>query len=552
MSGSLQAWKHCILSGLVFTDAIVFNGIIGNLMSILEDILGRNMAKNAAILAIQMGLSSLIAIAGRFLTDDYFGKYIMINISIVIYIIALVILCFLLRIEEDASIYVTCFLIAVGHGCFESLLEEYGKDQIDTANFGGRRVLHYVWWRTPKFLGSAVGSIILLIAEKCGWKYEWKYAGWLTTGVMVVASSLFFCSKFLYDFRNDKPATSPYGRVIRVFVAATLNIHLPGPVPGDLHEEEEHDHILPHSNSLRCLDKAAIRPRQEDAEKNKWWQCRVTEVEEIKCLLHTFPTWATLVMCGIVSTVQQTLFIEQAYYMERRLGSVKVPVTSLFMLAGLPKLLIDKFHPRRPDRIITLGIFFSILCCITAALVESRRLNAYNGGHVLYDEEDQENKHDVVNVSIFWLLPQFFLIGAMDGLVYSGIHDFFDDHLPDSMKSLDFSFFKSVHAAGYFLFALLATIMNKATKWFGVDINSSRVDYVYWGLGILSLINFFIYGYISGIFSPIREGKENDLNGTNNDNDETTTSAQGRTTTIEMRTVEQLESGASTASSEHV
>ncbi|XP_058099932.1 protein NRT1/ PTR FAMILY 5.6-like [Magnolia sinica] len=230
---------------------------------------------------------------------------------------------------------------------------------------------------------------------------------------MVIAFISFLCGRSTNNLDKDKSPKSPLTRVIRVFVAAMLNRNLHCPMDTThLHEnlEKEHDHLLPHTNSLRCLDKAAIPPSPEDAEENKWRLCRVTEVEENKLLLGTLPIWVTLVMCGIVLSVQQTLFVEQAYHMERALGSVKVPVTSLFVLAGLSKAAIYGVHFTPLDRITILGhgitpklqigfgMFSSILCCMTAALVERRRLDAYNR-HYFVNEENEEDPKAVQRYS---------------------------------------------------------------------------------------------------------------------------------------------------------
>ncbi|XP_058099626.1 protein NRT1/ PTR FAMILY 5.6-like isoform X2 [Magnolia sinica] len=591
--------------GLIFSDAIVGNAIMGNLMFILRRGLGKNMARNAIVFAIQMSFTSLMAIAGSFVADAYFGKYRMIMISTIIYIIALVIISCLIWIAAAYSVYVACLLMATGQGCFQSLLENYGEDQIN-AYYEGKniaKVLHQIWWWTSSFLGMAVGSIILLCAEE----YGWRYSCWVIVGVMVVAFILFWCGKSSYDLKYDKSPKSPLTRVIRVFVAATLNRHLDCPTDKThLHEnpEEEHNDLLPHTDSLRCLDKAAIRPSNQDANKNtippsqqdteknqeekketekiNWRLCRVTEVEENKLLLGVFPIWATLVMCGTVLSMQKTLFIEQAYHMDRRFGSILIPVTSLFLLPGLSKAAIYAVHFLPLDRItilgqelipksqIGLGMFSSILCCMTAALVEKRRLNTYKGCdlgvncHLLHQMYEGFGYGDI-RMSIFWLFPQFFLIGAMDGFVSCGIKDFFNDYFP-SMKSFEYSFSQSVLAAGYFLFALLALIISKATSWFGKNMNRSRADYFYWGLGILSFINLCIYAYISQRFSSVKKCKEimekepnignsnktrND-NGNNNDNSEVTTSAEERTPAIEIAIVKQQEMGTHVTSSEHV
>nr|DAD26663.1 TPA_asm: hypothetical protein HUJ06_028131 [Nelumbo nucifera] len=73
---------------------------------------------------------------------------------------------------------------------------------------------------------------------------------------------------------------------------------------------------------------------------------------------------------------------------------------------------------------VALGMLFSVLCCITAEKVEARRLSVIRK-HVLLEMPD-----NTIPMSVFWLLPQFLLLGALDGLARNDIKDFFGEQAP--------------------------------------------------------------------------------------------------------------------------
>ncbi|GLT70621.1 hypothetical protein SLA2020_426890 [Shorea laevis] len=64
-----------------------------------------------------------------------------------------------------------------------------------------------------------------------------------------------------------------------------------------------------------------------------------------------------------------------------------------------------------------IAMLFSILCCITAAKVETKRLDVIKI-YGLLDKPDEE-----IPMSMFWLLPQFFLLGALDGISHNLLGD---------------------------------------------------------------------------------------------------------------------------------
>ncbi|XP_073271478.1 uncharacterized protein [Primulina huaijiensis] len=77
-----------------------------------------------------------------------------------------------------------------------------------------------------------------------------------------------------------------------------------------------------------CLDKAATviptQPREE--QKNKIWRlCTVTEVEETKVIVRMIPVWMTFILCGVVSALGITFFVEQLENLDQKVWSLRFP-----------------------------------------------------------------------------------------------------------------------------------------------------------------------------------------------------------------------------------
>lgn len=85
----------------------------------------------------------------------------------------------------------------------------------------------------------------------------------------------------------------------------------------------------------------------------------------------------TFLVCGMVSSIGNTYFVEQANHMNRKVGSWNVPLLAL----QLPVIFFKFFHDKWLDLFFECGknrlsiaivgiksaMFYSVLCCITAA-----------------------------------------------------------------------------------------------------------------------------------------------------------------------------------------
>ncbi|GAY50676.1 hypothetical protein CUMW_128560 [Citrus unshiu] len=282
----------------------------------------------------------------------------------------------------------------------------------------------------------------------------------------VIATLLFLSGTCTYE--NKEPEGSPLTSVFRVFVASTTKLfyRLPSDA-SELYEGNDTDDSFSDSDDssfvqptcgLGCLEKAAVilpNGTIEQQETNRWRLCSVTEVEETKRLLRMIPICLTFIIPGVVSSIGNTYFVEQADLLNKKVGNLKATTVILLPYYNNVNKRVAKMYTGclllfalmgRKKYVHVVGFAISmvaaILCCITAAMVENRRLDVARS-HGLIDKPDAE-----IPMSLFWLLPQFFLLGCFDGIREKSIDDFFTDQCPRSLSKYATLFSTAVTGLG--------------------------------------------------------------------------------------------------------
>lgn len=82
--------------------------------------------------------------------------------------------------------------------------------------------------------------------------------------------------------------------------------------------------------------------------------------------------------------------------------------------------------------------------------------------------------------------------------------EFFVDQAPESMRSLGNALYISTLGLGNFISGVLITVVMKLTwnsngGWLGNDLNRSHIDYFYWllvGLAVVNFIGFLFCGHL--------------------------------------------------------
>lgn len=129
-----------------------------------------------------------------------------------------------------------------------------------------------------------------------------------------------------------------------------------------------------------------------------------------------------------------------------------------------------------------IGLFISIFALASAALVEKKRRTDSNPS----------------NLSVFWLFPQFFLIGSAEVFTYVGQLEFFYDEATDGTRSISSAMFLSEIGIGSWLSTAIVKIIEASTGgvekgWLRNSLNKSRLDYFYWILTGINTLNFLVY-----------------------------------------------------------
>ncbi|THG16517.1 hypothetical protein TEA_009613 [Camellia sinensis var. sinensis] len=273
------------------------------------------------------------------------------------------------------------------------------------------------------------------------------------------------------------------------------------------------------------LYKAAIilptKPLEEQ-QKKRWKLCRVTDVEETKLTIRMIPLCMTFIFCGVVSSIGNTYFIEQANHMNHKLGKISIPIVILLWFHDQGKQQFANLYYKLANKLggsgarhyapligIAVSMVFAILCCITAAKVETRRLNVVRT-HGLIDKPE-----DRIPMSVFWLLPQFVLIGALNGILENSIVAIFIDQVGPSMRAYVIHFGFGVVGLGSIGSVLSVYVAGKVSErggkqsWFQDTLNHSRLDKYYWTLAWLSAVNLGLY-IVTALFYRFRKSELED------------------------------------------
>ncbi|PIN25042.1 H+/oligopeptide symporter [Handroanthus impetiginosus] len=234
----------------------------------------------------------------------------------------------------------------------------------------------------------------------------------------------------------------------------------------------------------------------------------VAEAEEATIVVRMIPIWITFIVCGIVSSIGNTYFIEQANHMNRKLGNWKVPLQILLLFYKVACIsfstLADRFLRRAqkyaPAVGIAIAMILSILCCITAAIIEKWRLNVIKSQGLL-DKPEAD-----VRMSVYWLLFQFFLLAGLDTFFQKSVAAFYKDQAPESMRNYLSFFTKGVHGLGFICGVLSVYVVGKfsgrgeRTNWFQYKLNRSRLDRYYWVLAALSSVNLVVFVIVASCY----------------------------------------------------
>ncbi|CAI9116842.1 OLC1v1018106C1 [Oldenlandia corymbosa var. corymbosa] len=508
-------------------ERLAFYAIAVNLVTYLVFEMHQSLPDAATHVTDWVGAAFVLTLLGAFLADAYLGRFLTIIIFTCIYQVGLVLLTLSGSIEslrppkchkkpcvpastgQNAFLYAALYLIALGTGGIKPCVSSFGADQFDDSDDkeSQKKFSFFNWFYYAINLGALLGiTLLVYLQTEKGW--TWGFA---------IPTAATFCSLVILlagftKYRYQKPTGSAFTRFFQVMVASLRN-HFKGIEVNDqdpLYEVQtpNSDIIgarkLPHTQQFRLLDKAAIvTDAESNANKNRWRLCTVTQVEEFKSFIRVLPVWASTIALSVSFAQISTFFVTQASIMDRKLGPhFEIPAGSVAVFATINALFLvpiyEKYfvpilraktgHPRGITSLqrMGIGLFISIFALLSAALVEKKRRKTAGGAG------------NPEKLSVFWLFPQFFLMGSAEVFTYVGQLEFFYDEATDGTRSISSAVFLSEIGIGSWLSTALVRIVEATTGgvekgWLRDSLNKSKLDYFYWILAGINGLNFMVY-----------------------------------------------------------
>lgn len=497
------------------SERICVMGISMNLVTYLVGNLHLTSAKSATIVTNFMGTLNLLGLLGGFVADAKLGRYLTVLLSATITALGITLLTLATSIpsmrppacegnqecieatgSQLALLYAALYLTALGGGGIKSNVSGFGSDQFDSSDPKEEKAMIFFFNRF--YFGISIGSLFSVIVLVYIQDNVGRGLGYgISAGAVVIALVVLLSGTPFYRFK--KPRGSPLTMIWRVlFLAWRKRVHHYPSHPSLLNQYQEAK--IPYTNRFKCLDKAAIIDEYAASEENRsnpWIVSTVTQVEEVKLVLKLMPIWSTCILFWTVYSQMTTFTIEQATFMNRKVGSFKIPSGSFSAILFITILLFTSLNEKlfvplarkitkSPQGLTSLqrvgiGLIFSMAAMIASAIVEKQRR-----GIAI---------HHNTNISAFWLVPQYFLVGAGEAFVYVGQLEFFIREAPERMKSMSTGLFLSTISMGFYVSSLLVTLVDKVTNksWLRSDLNNGMLDYFYLLLAVLGTLNFLVF-----------------------------------------------------------
>ncbi|CAK9171835.1 unnamed protein product [Ilex paraguariensis] len=542
LRGLTGVWKASLfIIAIEFSERLSYFAIATNLISYLNKVMHQDLKTAAKNVNYWAGATTIMPLVGGFLADAYTGRFIMILLSSIIYFMGLSLLtmsefipglkpCDLETCTHPGKVHEVVFFLAIyllslGTGGHKPCLESFGADQFDDDHLEERKqkMSYFNWWNFALCIGLLLAVTLIAYVQDY---VSWGVADLILTVVMGITIVIFYLGKPFYRYRV--PEGSLFTPMLQVLVAAINKRNLPYSSSPDLlyevpKSQKFQGRYLCHTSDLRFLDKAAIIEDTQNLSAEKggspWRLATVTKVEETKLLLKMIPIWLTSLTFGICVAQASTFFLKQSSTMNRKITTnFEIPPASVYSISAIgmslsvtiyDKILVPVLRKATGNerginilQRIGIGMVLAVLSMAIAALVERKRLI------VVDNEIIQGGKVGAISMSVFWLAPQYIVLGIGDGFTLVGMQEYFYDQVPDSMRSLGIAFYLSVIGVGSFLSSFLIILTDhitrkggRGTSWFGKDLNNSHLDKFYWLVAAMNGLNLCIYVFLAKRYS---------------------------------------------------
>ncbi|OWM70700.1 hypothetical protein CDL15_Pgr014373 [Punica granatum] len=498
-------------------ERFVFKGVASNLVTYLTDVMEMRNSSAAKMVNSWGGFTSMLPLLIAPLADSYWDRYSTVLASSFFYVLGLVALTSTAMATarspgnkpSSAFLFWSLCLISVGLGGYNPSLQAFATDQLEaedeelprTKDDRGppdKKSQYFQWNYFGVCSGSLLGITVLsYVQDTIGWVIGFA----IPTGAMVISIAFFCCGNRIYAHKQDRDVDRrPFVWMVKAIKAAATklmgsSIKLPDE-KSELGELELQEKPLCHHN---------VEIMEEDPKNGQ----KFYVLKNAKVVLRLLPIWITLLMFAVIFQQPATFFTKQGMVMRRTIGRFKIPPATLQSAITLSIILLMPLYNKMLIPIVRIftrnekgvnvmqrmgiGMFLSIVAMVIAAQVETKRLEIAKGE---VGKPGPGRGPNNASISIFWLLPQYIILGISDVFTVVGMQEFFYREVPLRMRTMGFALYTSVFGVGGFLSALMISIIEATTRghsWFSDNMNEARLDKYYWLLALGSALSLLLY-----------------------------------------------------------
>ncbi|KAH9758074.1 protein NRT1/ PTR FAMILY 5.10 [Citrus sinensis] len=402
-------WKSALfIIGVEMAERLAFCGTGSNLITYLTGPLGQSTATAAQNANKWSGTSQLLPLLGAFVADSFLGRY------RTIFLLLLFMSCepqqrtnsIKIKTLEGEKKLLSALCAVLAQGGQRPCVQAVGADQFDEKHPEECKLKSpfFNWW----YFGMCTSSIFThFIISSVQENLYWGLGFGIPCISMAIAPIVFLLGTKSYRYTMKGNGMNPFLRIGKVFVAAIRNFRAAAPSAMAL--EQEAGTI--YSDQFKFLNKAlAVPPDGSEAYAKA---PSISEVEEAKALLRLVPIWTTITAVLTVP-IYDRVFVPIARDLTEKAAGIT---------------MLQRFG---------IGLFFSVIEMVTAALVEMKRLKTAQE----YGLVDKPGV--IIPMDVWWLFPQYVLFGVSESFAVVCLQEHFYDQVPTELRSVRLSLYLSI------------------------------------------------------------------------------------------------------------
>lgn len=507
----------CCILVMELCERLTYYSIMANLVLFCTSRLGFSSETANYIVQIFSGTCYLVPVFGGYIADSISGKY---N---AIYAAGLIYVCGVFLLPVSAVDYTSWFgldsdglkydldlrsrrgyflfglgLVALGTGGIKANVAPFGAQQLEGMGPAMmQKFFNWFYW----FINA--GSFVAYLAVA----YVQQNIGF-DLGFFIPLLSMILAMVFLIAGRNTYIHHPPTGSMI----TKSFTIIRQGIQRRKIVKSKQKDG----DTTVSFFDGA----------KKQYGGSFDTElVDGITSSLKVLPIFFTIIFYWAIYSQMTSTFFLQGELMNASLGKTTMPIAALnifnvvIILVLIPimdriyNLLEEKNYRLTALQRIGIGLVLAAGSVIVAGIVEIyRKKELHESGGMVQILASE--KFNASHISIFFQIPQFALVGSSE--VFTSITglEFAYSQAPETLKGLLMGIFLLTSGLGNYVSTAVVAIVKVITAkdpWFTNDINLGHMEYLFFLLGIIMLVDFFFFLFLTKIlrFKKVDENVEN-------------------------------------------